>query len=404
MQIIEGISTIFCQFDCTIFLFQKHDTLLESTLLKLFKCSIIDILSQEIVAVYKSDQDACHHNMLTAISILKSSTCYYVIHPHTPFTLNDVLTLSPAVLARSSAKKLFIVYQLLQAMRHCHSLGLALGDVNASDIAIDDKLWLHVLVPQLDRIFLKVANDGMAQEYSSLSNRVAGPETGDLTTKCCFSSVIEKHGQKSLSTLTYEWMSRDISNFEYLVLLNHLSGRRMNDPNQHPVMPWVMDFSSAHWGLRDLTKSKFRLNKGDEQLDLTYSPVATSLPVTQERALTPHHISDVISDITYFVYKARCTPKSLLTSHVRSNWVPHEYPASIQRLQEWTPDECIPEFFTDARIFMSIHADLPDLEVPPWCSTVADFLQKHMAVLESAHVSMELHHWIDLTFGFKVLA
>lgn len=71
-----------------------------------------------------------------------------------------------------------------------------------------------------------------------------------------------------------------MSNLEYLTQLNHLAGRRLGDPTCHHVLPWVSDFSGPNGGnWRDFTKSKFRLNKGDRQLDLTYDIAASSSQV-----------------------------------------------------------------------------------------------------------------------------
>ncbi|KAK1291480.1 hypothetical protein QJS10_CPB17g00909 [Acorus calamus] len=176
-----------------------------------------------------------------------------------------------------------------------------------------------------------------------------------------------------------------------------LAGRRWGDHTFHIVMPWVIDFtvkldegSDAGW--RDLSKSKWRLAKGDEQLDFTYS--------TSE---VPHHVSDeCLSELAVCSYKARRLPLSVLRSAVRSVYEPNEYPSSMQRLYQWTPDECIPEFYSNALVFESIHPGMNDLAIPNWAGSPEEFVKLHQEALESDRVSREIHHWIDITFGYKL--
>ena len=43
-----------------------------------------------------------------------------------------------------------------------------------------------------------------------------------------------------LSPMTKRWQAREVSNFEYLMFLNTLSGRTYHDLGQYPVFPWVL--------------------------------------------------------------------------------------------------------------------------------------------------------------------
>lgn len=181
-----------------------------------------------------------------------------------------------------------------------------------------------------------------------------------------------------------------MGNLEYLMAINAAAGRSMIDAIFHPVLPWVSDLKVQNGGWRDLSKSKFRLNKGDAQLDSAY-----------RHSTPPHHITESLSEIIYYIYMARRTPLAVLRRVVRADFVSQHYPSNIARMFDWTPDECIPEFFVDASVFASLHRaiGMADVSFPPWCPDSSAFIAYHRALLESEEVSARMHLWIDLTFG-----
>jgi WD repeat-containing protein 81 len=363
--------------------FQDYNEVIRAALLRIHCCSLFSLSSGQ-VSKPPPASTSTNANLAAAVCVIESSRAFYVVQNYAPYTLWDAVVFSPAMMEGSYAKPLFVLYQILRAVKHCHGKGISVGDLRLTDIFIDAKLWVTLCQPSISRLY---HTPSAPPEPSEPKPQATEPLYEDLP------------------TLVQKWTYGELSNFDYLMALNRLAGRRMGDPNHHPILPWVVDFTSEDGGYRDLSMSKYRLNKGDAQLELTYdadSPFMAHTDRHGDPLQIPHHVSDMLSDITYFVYRARQVPKAVLCQHVRSKWVPGEYPATMERLQQWTPDECIPEFFTDPQIFSSIHDDLGDLEVPAWCSGPEEFVKKHMAILEGEYVSQRLHHWIDLTFGYKV--
>jgi WD repeat-containing protein 81 len=108
--------------------------------------------------------------------------------------------------------------------------------------------------------------------------------------------------------------------------LNAAAGRTLVDGTNHPCLPWITDFTEQWGGWRNLEvhfiflqtqmvdckpksflllqRSKFRLAKGDAQLDVTYRGIE-------------HHIPENLSEITYYMYAARVTPIHVLQRIVR---------------------------------------------------------------------------------------
>lgn len=75
------------------------------------------------------------------------------------------------------------------------------------------------------------------------------------------------------------WVVGLVSNFEYLMLLNTLAGRRMGDPSYHPIIPWVANFAS-----RVPDESGWRVSTRQD-------PSRNLLPLPQKQAFRNGHRS-----------------------------------------------------------------------------------------------------------------
>lgn len=336
-----------------------------------------------------------HPNMVPILGLLKTSDSdISLVLPKTQYTLENILHYSPNAFM-SEWHIQFLMYQLLSAMAYLHGLGVAHGNICPSRVLLTDSSWSWLSFCYKPWIVASLGStDGkcnVSPTPSKLSSCVESCSSRELYADLKLSSSLDWHSQFS------RWWRGELSNFEYLLFLNRLAGRRWGDHTFHPVMPWVIDFSikpdeNSDSGWRDLSKSKWRLAKGDEQLDFTYS--------TSE---VPHHVSDeCLSELAVCSYKARRLPLSVLRIAVRSVYEPNEYPSTMQRLYQWTPDECIPEFFIDPQIFHSQHSGMTNLAVPSWADSPEEFVKLHRTALESKRVSSQIHHWIDITFGYKI--
>ncbi|TQD83516.1 hypothetical protein C1H46_030897 [Malus baccata] len=334
-----------------------------------------------------------HPNIAPVLMMVKASHYIDVALPKTPYTLENILHYSPEAL-KSDWHIRFLIYQLLSALAYIHGLGVAHGNICPSSVMLTESCWSWLSIFDKPGVGFSSSSRGKGCT-STLPEKVGCSEAGcpsqGLYADLKLSPSIDWHRDFN------QWWRGEISNFEYLLILNRLAGRRWGDHTFHTVMPWVIDFSmkpdeNSDAGWRDLKKSKWRLAKGDEQLDFTYS--------TSE---FPHHVSDeCLSELAVCSYKARRLPLSVLRMAVRSVYEPNEYPSTMQRLYQWTPDECIPEFYCNPQIFHSLHAGMTDLAVPSWADGPEEFIKLHRDALESERVSHELHHWIDITFGYKM--
>ncbi|XP_044063306.1 neurobeachin-like protein 2 isoform X1 [Siniperca chuatsi] len=226
------------------------------------------------------------------------------------------------------------------------------------------------------------------------------------------------------SGLTQKWVCREISNFEYLMQLNTISGRTYNDLSQYPVFPWILcDYTSPILDLedpsvfRDLSKPIGVVNPRHAQNVREKYESFEDPTGTIDKFHYGTHYSNAAGVMHYMI---RMEPFTTLHIQLQSGRFDcadrqfHSVAAAWQARMESPADvkELIPEFFYFPEFLQNMNGfDLGHLQIsqepvtdvllPRWATSREDFIKKHRKALECEHVSSHLHEWIDLIFGYK---
>ncbi|KFO33980.1 WD repeat- and FYVE domain-containing protein 4 [Fukomys damarensis] len=227
-------------------------------------------------------------------------------------------------------------------------------------------------------------------------------------------------------TMLQRWQKRDISNFEYLIHLNTVAGRTHNDYMQYPVLPWVLaDYTSETLNLtnpktfRDLSKP---MGAQTKERKLKFMQRFKEVEKTEgDMTVQCHYYTHYSSAIIVASYLVRMPPftqafcslqggsfdvADRMFHSVRSAWESASR-ENMSDVRELTPEFFyLPEFLTNCNAVefgcMQDGTMLGDVQLPPWADgDPRKFISLHRQALESDFVSANLHHWIDLIFGYK---
>lgn len=248
------------------------------------------------------------------------------------FNLHDILLYSPfSIIDLNYEKLLFLFYQLLKIIQLLHNLNINCSNLKLNNLYINKNYWLKVRLPFKDilNLYETCMNNVVTSENNineSVSSSVSLLIKQNILFKQELFELYDSYKQlntRDLVKITIDWHNGKLDNFNYLLILNCLAGRKLNCPYNHPIFPWIIDFKDNKIkNLRDLNKTKYRLNKSDPHLDFTYqeSSASTTPNISNSNGVA-YHLIEFLSEITYFVYKSRITDKDTLCRHVRTLWV-----------------------------------------------------------------------------------
>ncbi|CAK4031082.1 Beige 1 [Lecanosticta acicola] len=267
-------------------------------------------------------------------------------------------------------------------------------------------------------------NVGVASEDAWRLDTLRNPEEAPKNIGAKFGNLFN---QGPSNTATKKWQRGEMSNFQYLMLINTMAGRTFNDLTQYPVFPWVLaDYSSEELDLddpksfRDFSRPmgcqtpareaeyKDRYKQFAEMGDGNAPPFHYGTHYSSAMIVTSYLIRLQPFVQSYLLLQGGAFDHAdRLFDSIEKAWLSASRD-TMSDVRELTPEFFyLPEFLTNINKYdfgtkQVTGEAVNDVHLPKWAKGDPHiFIAKHREALESKYVSERLHDWIDLVFGFK---
>ena len=220
-----------------------------------------------------------------------------------------------------------------------------------------------------------------------------------------------------LDKSTEFWSNNLISNYDYLMILNTISGRTYNDLSQYPIYPWI---------IKQYNSELINLNDETIYRDLKYPIFAQEKEIRSKLKLKFDEVDDdegkYFSGTHYsnpgFVsyYLIRQKPFSNYASQIQGGYfdTPDRLFYDIKNIWDVSEkfQELIPEMFYLPEALVNYNNfnfgenqyknSVNDVILPNWAkNNFRFFIKVNKKSLESYFVNEKISDWIDLIFGYK---
>ena len=205
---------------------------------------------------------------------------------------------------------------------------------------------------------------------------------------------------------TKQWLTNEISNLEYLLLLNKFSSRSYNDINQYPVFPWLELCDDQ---LRDL-KYAIAAQTEDDRMIKREMYLASSEKF-------PYHYTTHFSNSAFLAfYLVRTNPFSNNQINLQVNKFDNPMRQfndidEILRILKQTsqPREAIPEFYLSTEFFYNYNCNffgitddyqlINNLNNKKGYNTPLEYILHNLLLFEKPEIKNEINYFFDNIYG-----